>query len=136
MADLSSVSTEELGGNYVILPEGEYIIQAVKAEDKTSKAGNEMVVVEFEVMDGDYEGTTLKHYFTFASEYPQMWAKKFADCADIDASNFCADTVVQGSPVKAKIEVEEGTEYIDKDGETQMGYDSNKINPFSFESAI
>ena len=134
--DLSDVSTEGLGGSFVLVPEGEYIIQAVKAEDTESKAGNPMTVVEFEIVDGDYEGVILKHYFTFASDYPKMWAKKYAEAAGVDPSGWCADAIMGSSPVSVKIEVEEGKPYIDKDGEEQEGMDKNKINPFSFESAM
>lgn len=134
--DLSDVSTDGLGGSFVLVPEGNYVIQAVSAKDGKSKAGNEMVTVEFEIIDGDYEGCKLKHYFTFASDYPKMWAKKYAEVSGFDASAFCADAIMQGSPVIAKIEVEEGTPYIDKDGEEQDGNDKNKINPFSFSSAM
>lgn len=134
--DLSDVTTDGLGGNFVVVPEGEYALQAVKAEDGQSKAGNDMVTVEFEIIDGEYEGVKLKHYFTFASEYPRMWAKKFAEVSGFDPSNFCADSILGGSPVVAKVEIEEGTPYIDKDGEEQMGNDKNKINPFSFSEAM
>lgn len=134
--DLSDVTTSGLGGSFVLVPEGTYAIQAVKATDGKSKAGNDMITVEFEIIDGDYEGVKLKHYFTFASDYPKMWAKKYAEAASIDPSNFCADTIVQGSPVMVKIEIEEGTPYIDKDGEERDGNDQNKINPFSFEAAM
>lgn len=133
--DLSDVSTSGLGGSFVLVPEGQYVIQAIKAVDGKSKAGNEMVTVEFEIIDGDYEGCKLKHYFTFASEYPRMWAKKYAEVSGFDPSAFSADSIMQGAPVVAKIEVEEGTPYIDKDGEERDGNDQNKINPFSFESA-
>lgn len=133
--DLSDVSTSGLGGSFVLVPEGQYVIQAIKAVDGKSKAGNEMVTVEFEIIDGDYEGCKLKHYFTFASEYPRMWAKKYAEVSGFDPSTFSADSIMQGAPVVAKIEVEEGTPYIDKDGEERDGNDQNKINPFSFESA-
>ena len=134
--DLSDVTTSGLGGSFVLVPEGQYVLQAVKAVDGKSKAGNDMVTVEFEIIDGEYEGCKLKHYFTFASDYPRMWAKKFAECSGFDASAFCADSILQGSPVTAKIEIEEGTPYIDKDGEEQDGNDQNKINPFSFASAM
>ena len=134
--DLSDVTTEGLGGSFVLVPEGNYVIQAVKATDGKSKAGNEMVTVEFEIIDGDYEGCKLKHYFTFASDYPRMWAKKFAEASGFDASAFCADAIMQGSPVVAKIEIEQGTPYINKDGDEVDGNDQNKINPFSFEAAM
>lgn len=132
--DLSNIDISDLAGK-VIVPEGNYLLLPVKAEDKVSSKGGDMVVVTFEIVEGDYEGVKLTHYFTWASEWGKKFCKMYADASDIDASLFGSDAIMTALPAIAKIEIEEGKPYINKDGDEMLGNDQNKINPFSWKSA-
>jgi hypothetical protein len=60
--DLEGIMTQ--GGG--LIPEAKYNLRIVSAVEKTSKKGDPMVAVDYEVMDGPFAGRLLKyHYVVF-----------------------------------------------------------------------
>lgn len=134
--DLTNVNIDDVAGK-VVVPQDTYLLLICKAEEKKSKSGSDMIMAQFEIVEGDYEGVKLTHYFTWASEWGKKFCKMYAQAADINPADFSADSLISfASPVKAVVEVEEGKPYINKDGDEVMGSDQNKINPFSWAKAL
>ncbi len=51
------------------IPDGKYNLRIVSAEEKYSKKGDPMVVVDYEVMDGPYAGRSVRfHYVVFFND--------------------------------------------------------------------
>ena len=44
------------GPSYELLPEGEYTLKAIDAEEKETSTGGEMIVAKFEVVGGKHDG--------------------------------------------------------------------------------
>lgn len=60
--DFEGVEVKTIGP----IPEGEYNLRIVDAEEKVSKKGDPMVVVDYEVFDGPYKGRSVQfHYVVF-----------------------------------------------------------------------
>lgn len=53
--DTSEVDVNE-GPSYELLPEGEYTLKAIDAEEKETSTGGEMIVAKFEVVGGKHDG--------------------------------------------------------------------------------
>lgn len=53
--DTSEVDVNE-GPSYELLPEGEYQLKAIDAEEKETSTGGEMIVAKFEVVGGKHDG--------------------------------------------------------------------------------
>lgn len=131
--DVSDVTpdTGAAGGSYDPIPEGEYVLKALDAEEKTtSKGDGSYIKVKFEVVKGEFSGRLLWQNFNInnPSEKAQRigrqqlvaWA---AACGKPDADD--TDKLL-GKPFRADVTIEKGT----------GGYsDSNRIKAFLFEQA-
>ena len=53
--DTSEVDVNE-GPSYELLPEGEYTMKAIDAEEKETSTGGEMITAKFEVIGGNHDG--------------------------------------------------------------------------------
>ena len=130
--DVSDVApdTGATGGSYDPIPEGEYILKALDAEEKTtSKGDGSYIKVKFEVAKGEHTGRLLWQNFNInnPSETAQRigrqqlvaWA---AACGKPDADD--TDKLLD-KPFRADVSIEKGT----------GGYaDSNRIRAFLFDS--
>ena len=128
--DVSDVTpdTGSAGGSYDPIPEGEYILKAVDAEEKTTSAGTgSYIKVKFEVVKGEYTGRLIWQNFNInnPSEKAQRigrqqmvaWATA---CGKPDADD--TDKLLDKS-FSAAVSIEKGT----------GGYsDSNRIKAFLF----
>ena len=128
--DVSDVTpdTGSAGGSYDPIPEGEYILKAVDAEEKTTSAGTgSYIKVKFEVVKGEFATRLLWQNFNVnnPSEKAQRigrqqmvaWATA---CGKPDADD--TDKLLD-KPFSAAVAIEKGT----------GGYaDSNKIKAFLF----
>lgn len=131
--DVSEVTpdTGAGGGSYDPIPEGEYTLRAVDAEEKTTAKGDGTYIkVKFEVAKGEHEGRLLWQNFNVNNPNPKAqqigrgqlvaWA---AACGRPDADN--TDKLLD-RPFKAAVTIEKGT----------GGYsDSNRIKAFLFDAA-
>ncbi len=60
LGDLSK--TEPWSGTGDQLPPGTYLAKVVEAKDDTSKAGNPMLVLDLQVIEGSYQGAEIKDW--------------------------------------------------------------------------
>ena len=129
--DVSDVTpdTGATGGSYDPIPEGEYILKAVDAEEKaTSKGDGSYIKVKFEVVKGEFATRLLWQNFNvnnpsdkdqrIGRQQMVAWA---AACGKPDADD--TDKLLE-KPFRAAVSIEKGT----------GGYsDSNKIKAFLFD---
>ena len=129
--DVSEVdaSAQTSGGNYDPIPDGEYTLKALDAEEKETKSGGTMIKVKFEVTSGEFAGRWIWNNFNIvnASEKAQSigrqqlvaWATAVGK-PDADDTDKLLD-----KKFKASVSIEKGT----------GGYaDSNRIKAFLFEA--
>lgn len=117
--------------SYDPIPDGEYILKALDAEEKTTAKGDgSYIKVKFEVAKGEYAGRLLWQNFNVNNPSPkaqnigrqQMVAWATA-CGKADADD--TDKLLD-KPFRAAVSIEKGT----------GGYsDSNRIKAFLFEQA-
>lgn len=129
--DSSEVDVNERApGNYEPIPEGEYTLEALEAEDKVTKdGGGSYINAKFEVKGGEHDGRLLWHIFNVQnrSETAQRigrqqlvsWATA---CGKPEADD--TDKLI-GKKFRAIVEIQKGT----------GGYkDSNRVKVFLFDS--
>lgn len=128
--DVSDVTpdTGATGGSYDPIPEGEYVLKALDAEEKTTSAGTgSYIKAKFEVVKGEYTGRLIWQNFNInnPSEKAQRigrqqmvaWATA---CGKPDADD--TDKLLE-KQFTAAVSIEKGT----------GGYsDSNRIKAFLF----
>jgi hypothetical protein len=128
--DVSDVTpdTGATGGSYDPIPDGEYVLKALDAEEKATSAGTgSYIKVKFEVVKGEYTGRLIWQNFNInnPSEKAQRigrqqmvaWATA---CGKPDADD--TDKLLD-KPFSAAVSIEKGT----------GGYsDSNRIKAFLF----
>lgn len=114
------------GGNYDPIPEGEYTLKALDAEERTTSRGDgSYIKVKFEVASGEHAGRLLWQNFNINNPSPRAqqigrqqlvaWA---AACGRPDADD--TDKLLE-RPFRADVMIEKGT----------GGYkDSNRIRTF------
>lgn len=125
--DTSEVDASE-GPSFELIPEGEYTLLALDAEEKETKAGGEMIVAKYQIVGGKADGRWIWHNFNTvnANETAQRigrqqlvaWATACGkpDCDDTDK--------LLNKRFNAIIGVQKGT----------GGYkDSNTIKQFLFD---
>jgi hypothetical protein len=128
--DVSDVTpdTGATGGSYDPIPEGEYVLKALDAEEKTTSAGTgSYIKVKFEVVKGEFAGRLIWQNFNvnnpsdkaqrIGRQQMVAWATA---CGKPDADD--TDKLLE-KPFSAAVAIEKGT----------GGYsDSNKIKAFMF----
>ena len=132
--DVSDVTpdTGATGGSYDPIPDGEYVLKALDAEEKATSAGTgSYIKVKFEVVKGEYTGRLIWQNFNVnnPSEKAQRigrqqmvaWATA---CGKPDADD--TDKLLD-KPFSAAVSIEKGT----------GGYsDSNRIKAFLFNQEV
>lgn len=127
--DTSEVDVNDTpsSGNYDPIPDGEYTLVGLEAEEKSTASGGEMIKVKFEVVGGEFNGRWIWQNFNTVnkSEMAQKigrqqlvaWATACgkADCDDTDK--------LIGKKFQAAVDTQKGT----------GGYkDSNRVRAFLF----
>ena len=116
------VSNIEVGGNdNTPFPEGDYTLAAALYEETMSKAGNEMIKIEFNVVGPTHAGRKLWDYFVLNQPVGLARLKSFVGATGQDASQVLNTDMLRsamGKQFTASIKVEAGS------GEYK---DSNKI---------
>jgi hypothetical protein len=94
-----------------VLPPGEYPAMVETAEERTSKAGNPMLVVELNVYKNDGNTVTVKDYMITGGQYSADWKiKNLCKSAGIEVTGTlnASDLVGRGLRVKLGIKPAEG----------------------------
>lgn len=88
---------------YTISP-GTYPATVIKAEEKNSKAGNPMMVVELEVFTPEGKSKFIKDYIVTGGEYPNDWRlKNLAKAVGLEENGEINADDLQGKSMSAKI---------------------------------
>lgn len=61
--DMDAIDTSKVGGSFELLPDGEYLVQAVDGKIDKKDNGNVGMKLTFEVMSGPHEGRKIFEYF-------------------------------------------------------------------------
>ena len=117
--------TQQGGGNYDPIPEGDYVLKALDAENKETSSGGEMIKVKFEVVEGDFKGRWIWQNFNTVnkSEKAQNIGRQQLVAWAIAAGKPDVDDTDKliGRPFTATVVIEPGN----------AGYkDSNQIRSF------
>lgn len=116
------------GGNYDPIPDGEYTLEAIDAEEKETAAGGVMIKAKFEVVGGEYAGRWIWQNFNVVnkSEKAQNIGRAQLVAWATAAGKPEADDTdkLLGKKFKALVGIQEGTN----------GYkDSNRVKAFLFD---
>lgn len=116
------------GGNYDPIPEGEYTLKALDAEEKETQSGGTMIKVKFEVVGGEYDGRWIWQNFNTVNRNEKaqnigraQLAAWGAACGKPDADD--TDKLLD-KKFKALVDIQAGT----------GGYkDSNRVKAFLYD---
>ena len=67
MADYQTVNIDDIVDKGGQPDDGDYIFRLKDVKGKESKSGNPMVIVEFEVVEGDFEGFSIADFFVLTT---------------------------------------------------------------------
>lgn len=119
--------TPDVEDDFQPMPAGDYELVADKWEKRTSKAGNAMVQVEFQVLGPTHANRKLWEYFTLegnavtvTARKIKSWRKSLGLSTDVSFNAGALDEMMN-NPFQAKIKIEPGTNGYD---------DSNKIQDY------
>ena len=112
------VSNIQVGGNdNTPFPEGDYTLTAALYEEQTSKAGNEMIKIEFNVVGPTHAGRKVWDYFVLNQQVGLSRLKSFIGSTGQDASQVLNTDMLRsamGKQFTASIKIEAGSgEYRD-----------------------
>lgn len=68
--DFSNVT----GGSFEPVPAGDYLLEIEKVENKVSKAGNDMLNITFNIVEGEYEGRKIFDLYVLTEK--ALWKLK------------------------------------------------------------
>ena len=122
-----------------VLPPGEYPAMVETAEEKTSKAGNPMLVVELNVYKNDGNTVTVKDYLITGGQYSADWKiKNLCKSAGIEVTGTlnASDLVGRGLRVKLGIKPAEG-QYREQNkvNDYLLTTDENQTHPNSLSAS-
>ena len=122
--DVSNIEASTGGGGSEPFPAGDYTLAAAMYEDTQSKAGNEMIKVEFNVVGPSYAGRKIGEYFVLNNQVGVSRLKGFIGATGQDVSQTLNTDMLRaamGKQFTGSVKVEAG-----KDGNGP----SNKIAGF------
>ena len=122
--DVSNIEASTGGGGSEPIPAGDYTLSAAMYEEQQSKAGNEMIKVEFNVVGPSYAGRKIWDYFVLNSQVGVSRLKGFIGATGQDVSHTLNTEMLRaamGKQFTGSVKVEAG-----KDGNGP----SNKIAGF------
>jgi len=122
-----------------VLPPGEYPAMVETAEEKTSKAGNPMLVVELNVYKTDGHTVSVKDYMITGGQYSADWKiKNLCKSAGIEVTGTlnASDLVGRGLRVKLGIKPAEG-KYSEQNkvNDYLVSTEENQTNPNSVSAS-
>lgn len=122
-----NLSEVEEDNDFSPMPAGNYEMVANQWNQHTSKAGNQSIKVEFDVVGPTHAGRKIWEYFTVQGNAVQVtarrvkaWRKSMGLNPDVSFNRESLDEMIN-VPFTAKVKIEPGTDGYD---------DSNKIQDF------
>ena len=85
--DVSNIEASTGGGGSEPFPAGDYTLSAAMYEEQQSKAGNDMIKVEFNVVGPSYAGRKIWEYFVLNNQVGVSRLKGFIGATGQDVSH-------------------------------------------------
>ena len=123
---------EEAGGNSLpLIPSGQYQALIMNSELKPTKAGGQMVVFYIFITHGEYAHTEFKEYVNIinkSEEAVRIGCQTIANIGKaIGISSVSTTEQLHNKPLMIEVGVENGKEWIDKDGVVRDGKDKSVL---------
>jgi len=116
------------------VPPGEYRLNVAACKQDTSKRGNTMVVVDFEVADGEFAGKFVRNYYTLTEKARgRIKALQIACGARLDKIR--ADELV-GTTILATVIHEEMPPQVGPDGQAKVNPATGEPYPPSISAKV
>lgn len=113
-----------------LVPDGTYPFEITDAEEKKSKAGNDMLVIDLNIFTAEGRRIPVKDYIVPGTNYGDKklfhFAQSIGIVAEYNARTISADSC-RGRGGYAQIGTDKGKEFVNKNGETVMGNDKNGV---------
>jgi len=129
------VASDVPQSEYKLLPEGEYVLQIVGSEIKPTAKGGTQLVIDFNVVGSQYDGSVLKERLnivndnTTAVEIAFQTLAKIVSASGLEAINDSSE--LHGKKMIGKVVVKKGTgTYTSTDGTQKPSSDQNQIKSF------
>jgi hypothetical protein len=71
------IALDDISGGARRVPAGRYTVRPVAIAAKDSKAGKPMITIDYEIVGGEYDGDSLKQFFTMYIGMPRKAGDKF-----------------------------------------------------------
>ena len=129
--DLTDVQEfDGLGNAPPALPPGEYVFDVVNLIKKTSSTNNEMIVVTFEVAEGEHQGVKVDNNYSLVQAAIGRW-KKLAMACGADLTKIRSSDI-RGSRIRGTVVHNPGKQMTNPDGTVKVGADGNPLPPRIF----
>lgn len=135
--DLSSEEIKDWSGEGFgppDVPPGEYVLDIVAAYTKSSKNNNPMVVVEFQVADGEFAGKQLTGWYTL-TDAARGRIKRLMMAVGARLDKIRTDELL-GGKLRATITHEPGQTPTNPDGTVKTGSDGQPLAPRLFAKVL
>lgn len=136
--DLSSEDIRDWGGEGFGPPEvppGEHVFDVVSVAQNTSKAGNSMLTVEFEVAEGEAAGKRVTGWYTLTPKALGR-IKRLMMCVGARLDNKIRTDEILGGKLRATVIHEQGQPQTNPDGSPKVGADGEPLPPRIFAKVI
>jgi len=110
--DVSNIEASTGGGGSEPFPAGDYTLSAAMYEEQQSKAGNDMIKIEFNVVGPSYAGRKIWDYFVLNNQVGVSRLKGFIGATGQDVSQTLNTEMLRaamGKQFTASIKVEPGS---------------------------
>lgn len=130
--DASTVPDRE---EFTPLPPGVYTAMIVAGEEKLTKKGGKMIVLQLTVMEGEYAGRNLYENLNIKNDNPKAEEIAFRTLGEIVKAvgkTTIKDTdELHNKRLYVQVAVDPPSPYTDKEGKLQEGKAQNRIKRFS-----
>jgi hypothetical protein len=122
-------SVEEQSGNFDPIPEGEYTLSAVEYEERITKAGDEMLVIQYKVEGPNFANRRIWENFVLVQPVAQGRLKSWIRSTGGDIDRLKRETLnsAMNRSFQANVGIEKGNE--------QYPEDKNRIKSFKVSGA-
>jgi hypothetical protein len=128
--DLDTTDTKAFSGAGMqgpSVPEGDYVVDLVEIERSTSKKGNDMLVIDFEVAEGDYSGKRVRAWYTLTEAAKGRIKQLQLACGETDFSQLRRSTL-DGARLIISVKHEKMPQAFNSNGEPYPESISAKVH--------
>lgn len=105
---------------FTIIPEGEYVAEIAKVEEKKTKKGDDMWNVQFKIIEGEHKGASIFTFLVFNEGGYGNIKKLYKEIGgfDLAKTHNCVPSDIDGEKVVITVAI---SEYTNKDGQKVKG---------------